>query len=335
VIGNPDIRWEKALKHNYGLELGLFKDMILLNYDYFTEDRTDILLAGASRNIPPYFGATPPSANLGEVTSTGHEIELKFQKRTGSGFNYFATLAIAHNQNKVVFRDDPALYYAYQKAQGFALGQSRSQIRTKFYTNWDQIYASVPTETNDLAKIPGYYDLLDFNADGIIKADDSAPTSYSGVPQNTYNFSLGADYKGFSIMFQLYGVTNVSRSVALGNFNLYQDVVFENNRDYWSRDNLDAAAFLPRWKTQGQNIGDYWLFDASYLRLKTAEIAYSFQPKLLKSLGMSALRIFLNGNNLLYWSDLPEDKEGASQAGTDVAIYPTCRRINMGIELTF
>lgn len=335
-IGNPDIRWEKAQKNNYGVEIGLFNNLISATYDYFTEDRTDILLAGSSRNIPPFFGATPPSANLGRVKSSGHELEVKFDKRMNNGFHYWVTLGYAHTSNKILFKDDPPLLASYSKAEGYTIGQSRSQIRAGFYNNWDQVYASVPQESNDLAKLPGYYNILDFNADGIIKADDSAPIGYSGIPQNTYNTSLGADYKGFSVMIQLYGVNNVSRSVPLMNFNGYTDVVFAHVADYWSKDNQNATSYLPRWKTSGQFIGDYFLYDASFLRLKTAEVAYTFQDKWVKSMGLSALKIFLNGENLFFWSKLPDDREGSNSGGpANTGTYPTVKRYNLGFDLTF
>ena len=79
TIGNPDIHWEKALKKNYGVEMGLFNDIISINYDYFTEDRTDILLAGGQGLSLHIFGGTPPPSNLGHVKSNGHELEVKFR----------------------------------------------------------------------------------------------------------------------------------------------------------------------------------------------------------------------------------------------------------------
>ncbi len=335
-IGNPEIRWEKARKDNFGLELGLFNNLISINYDYFTEDRTDILISGSARNLPPYFGATPPSANLGRVKSKGHELEVKLDKRTNNGIHYWASLALAHTTNTVLERADPPLLAAYSKQKGYTINQTRTQIRAGFYNNWDDVYASVPTETNDLGKLPGGYNILDFNSDGVIKSDDSAPYGYSQVPQNTFNTTLGADYKGFSFMVQFYGVDNVSRWVPLQNFSGYTDVVFAHVADYWSKDNQNASSFLPRWKTQGQSIGDYFLYDASYLRLKTAEIAYTFQDKWVKNAGLSALRIFINGNNLIFWSKLPDDRESSSSGGSDSqGTYPTAKRINLGFDLTF
>ncbi len=338
VVGNPDIHWEKATKSNYGLELGFLDNLFSVNYDYFTEDRTDILVDGASRaSVPPYFGAAAPTANIGEVKAKGHEIELRFSKRTNFGLHYWANASFTHTENEIRKADNPALQPSYLKGVGYPIGQSRTLVRAGFYNNWDEIYGSVPMETNDLQKLPGYYNLLDFNVDGVIKAsEDKVPYGYPEVPENTYNLSLGSEYKGVSLMVQFYGVNNVSRYIPLQNFISYQDVLFNHALDYWSKDNPDATSFLPRWKTQGQNIGDYFLYDGSYIRLKTAEVAYTFQDKLIKKMGLSSLRIFLNGNNLIFWSKLPDDREAAFSGGSSYeGTYPTPRRFNLGFDLTF
>ncbi|MCK9310912.1 MAG: SusC/RagA family TonB-linked outer membrane protein, partial [Bacteroidales bacterium] len=338
-VGNPDIKWENAQKNNLGVEMGFLNDLFALNIDYFTEKRTDILLDGGARSIPPFFGAIPPPANLGRVNSNGYEVELKINKRFRGDLRLWSNISYSHNENKVMYKDDPYYKAAYLKAEGYSIGQVRTQVRTGFYNNWDEVFASVPTETNDMAKLPGYYNLLDYNADGVIRStDDAVPYGYSDVPQNSCNFSLGFNYKRFSIMAQLYGASNVSRSVPLTSFIIQTDVVFEQMADYWSKDNQDATAFLPRWRTQGQNIGDYYLYDASYLRLKTVELAYTFDKNQiwLKKTGLSSLRIYVNGNNLLFWSDLPDDRESNSSGGSGGnGTYPTVKRVNFGIDVTF
>lgn len=338
VIGNPDIHWETAKKSDLGIEFAMLHNLITLNFDYYTEDRTDILLSGSSRSVPPFFGATPPSANLGHVKSKGFEIELGLNKSLSNNVNIWAKLAVTHNENTVIFKDDPPLEYDYLKAAGYPIGQQRSLVRTEIYQNWDEVYASVPTENNDLHKLPGYYDLIDLNADGMIKSsDDVIPIGYSEVPQNTGSLSFGVSYKGLSLMVQFYGVNNASRKISFPNFQNYTDILFGDG-NYWSKENPDATAFLPRWKTQGENIGDYYLFDASYLRLRTAEIAYTFNNEIswMESAGFSDLRLFLNGNNLFFWSELPDDRETTYSGGSATqGAYPTLRRINLGIDLMF
>ena len=337
-IGNPDIHWETARKNDLGVELGLFRNLLNINFDYYTENRTDILLAGGSRSVPPFFGATPPSANLGQVKSKGYEIELNVNKNINENWHLWGKVALSHNQNKVIFKDDPPLEYNYLKAAGYPIGQQRSLVKTQIYQNWDEVYASVPTESNDLQKLPGYYDLIDLNADGIIKnSDDVIPDGYSEVPQNTGTVSFGVDYKGISLMLQFYGVNNANRKIAFPNFQYYTDVLFGDG-NYWSKANPTAAAVLPRWKTEAENVGDYYLYDASYLRLRTVEIAYSFNSNAqwFENAGIDNLRLFLNANNLFFWSDLPDDRSTTYSGGSATqGAYPTLRRVNLGIDLTF
>ncbi|MCD6356908.1 MAG: TonB-dependent receptor, partial [Anaerolineaceae bacterium] len=328
VVGNPDIHWESALKTNFGVDFGVLKNLFTLTFEYFTEDRTDILMSGGSRNVPPFFGATPPSANLGHVKSKGFELGLGFNKRINNNASVWAKLVLTHNENEVIERDDPPLQFDYLKAKGYPIGQQRRLLRTEFYNNWDEVYASVPTENNDADKLPGYYDLVDFNADGIIKnSEDTPPIGYSGVPQNTGSLSLGANYGGFSFMIQFYGVNNANRYVGFNNYSNDIDIVYGHVADYWSKDNQNASSFLPRWKTQGENIGDYYLYDASYLRLQNAEIAYTFNDMdWVKRAGFSNFRLFLNGNNLFFWSDLPDDRTSTYSGGSATqGAYPTVK----------
>lgn len=338
MVGNPDIHWEKAVKDNYGFEIGFFKSQLGLSVDYFTEKRTDILIGGSSRSVPVFFGTTPPSANLGKVNSKGVEVELSLNKKINKNWDIWSKLAITHNQNEVIFKDDPPLQFKHLKAAGYRIGQARSLVATGFYNNWDEVYASVPTETNDLSKLPGYYNLLDYTADGIIKSsEDNVPIGYSEVPQNTATLTIGASYKGFSIMCQFYGVNNATRIISFNNFRNDTDIVFGHVRDYWSKDNQNASSFLPRWKTSGENIGDYFVYDASFLRFKTLELGYSFDKQnWVKKMGIENMRVFLNGNNLFFWSDLPDDRETTYSGGsaTDGA-YPTLKRFNLGIDITF
>lgn len=338
VVGNPDIQWETAIKKNGGLELAVLRNLFTLTVDYYTEDRTGILLAGTSRNIPAFFGATPPSANLGQVKSKGYEIELAFNKKLNNNFGVWGNFNISHNENKIIERDDPPLQYEYLKAKGFPIGQQKRTLKTTFYNNWDEIYASVPTESADLQKLPGYYNLIDFNADGIYKgSEDTPPVGYSEIPQNTGSLSLGANFKGLTFMVQIYGVNNANRYVGFDNYASDTDILFAHVADYWSKDNQNATSFLPRWKTQAENIGDYFLYDASYLRLRTVEIAYSFNDLAwVKKAGFSNLRLSLNGNNLFFWSALPDDREQTYSGGNATeGAYPTVKRINLGLELTF
>ena len=334
VIGNPGIHWEKAKKSNLGLEMAVLKNMLSANVEYFTEDRTDILLVGPSRTLPAYFGGTPPTANVGRVKKKGYEVELRFNKNL-QNWLFWANTSVTHAIDKILYKEEPSLKDPHLLAQGFQIDQTKTTIRDGFYNTWDEVYSGAQGANNNNLKLPGDYKIIDFNGDGVIDYKDAAPYGYSIRPQNAFNFSLGADYKGFSLMLQFYGVNNVTRLVDFRDFMNNIDLVYPHALDYWTKDNPNASSFLPRWKTQGgQSTGDYFQFDGSYLRLKTAEIAYTFSGARLKQSVLSSLKVYLNGNNLLFWSKLPDDREQGFSGDVDGA-YPTSRRINLGVDIKF
>ncbi len=337
TIGNPEIHWEKVAKTNIGLDYSLWRGLIEGTLEVYRDYRTDVLITGAERAVPAYFGGTPPTANLGETEVKGYELELRFNKSFSRDMRLWANTAITHAKDKIIDRDDPQLLDAYRKRAGYQIGQARSYIRTGFYNTWDEVYGSTVVNENDNNKLPGNFNLIDFNSDGKIDEADIVPYAYPARPQNTYTASLGFDYKRFTVMVQFYAVNNVTRELTQTNFNAKLNSVFKQG-DYWSKDNTDARSPLPRWKSLRSNsaYGDFYLYDGSYVRLKTAEIAYTLNPTWLKKAGVQSMRLFVNGNNLLFWSKMPDDREANVGNGntSGQGAYPTVRRINFGFNLS-
>jgi hypothetical protein len=339
-IGNPDLQWEVSKKQNFGFEMAVLNNRFNLNFDYFTDDRSNIFLDASQRNIPPYFGAAPVAANLGETKTRGYEIEFKFQNTARNLLNYWFTWSYTHAKDEVLYKEDPELLPAYQKQAGFQMGQLRNQLHDGFVNNWDDVFGSVSLPSGNNLKYPGDLRLLDFNGDGVIDNFDNAPYGYPERPQNTYNFSFGLDFKGFSAMVQFYGVSNATRAL---NWTMrpfsdsFQSVVYIWQNDAWAPDNLDAtwknlrfASGQSSFGSAGTADGLLGVTDASYLRLKTAEIAYTLPKAWTKNLGIGALKIYLNGNNIWLWSKMPDDREA-----NDLYRYPTYKRFNLGVNIDF
>jgi TonB-linked SusC/RagA family outer membrane protein len=337
AVGNPAVRWETVYKYNAGADFSIFGGKIEGTVDFFRDNRVDILMA-SGRAVPSYFGTAAPAANLGRVQTEGFELVLRWNHSFNNGVKLWADFAMTHAKDMVKFRDDPELLANYQKQEGYLLGQARTHISSGFYNTWDELYASTPHNTNNQAKIPGNFHILDFNGDGIIDAFDVAPYGFSGTPQNTFNTNVGVEWKGWSLFMQFYGVSNVSRQVVFNSLTGQMNRVYEEGT-YWSMENPNADAPMPRWLSlpSGFNNGSRFFYDGSYLRLKNAEIAYRFESSWVNKLGMRSLRVYVNGNNLLLWTKMPDDREG-NFAGTGWAsqgAYPTVRRYNLGLNVTF
>ncbi|MFD2886797.1 SusC/RagA family TonB-linked outer membrane protein [Chitinophaga cymbidii] len=337
TVGNPNVQWEQAEKFNAGADIELFKGLVKAKADVFHDRRSKILLANRT-SVPSYFGATPPVANLGRVNAQGYELELHINYPTARNLRLWADLNMTHTKNKVLDADNPALLPAYQKSEGMQIGQAYSYVSQGYYNTWDELYGSTIHNTNDNQKLPGNYYIVDYNGDGVIDARDNIPYGHSGWPQNTYNVTLGADWKGLAVFVQFYGVNNVTRQVVFNSLGSQNHVVYDEG-SYWSKDDINADVPMPRWLSSpaGYYRGTQYMYDGSYLRLKNAEIAYTFSKRLIKHTGLESFRIYLNGNNLAVWSKMPDDRE-SNFAGTGWAsqgAYPTVKRYNLGANITF
>ena len=335
AIGNPDLHWETVLKKNFGVDYAFFNGLIAGGVDIFNDSRRDVVVGGGDRAVPSYFGTNAVSANLGKVSTSGYELELRLNKVfKSSGLRLYGNFNMTHAKNMVIAKDDPALYPAYQKAAGYSIGQYKSYINSGFVNNYDQVYGSVQKSTNDLQKLPGDYYIIDFNGDGVIDSKDNVPYGYTGNPENTYSATIGFEWKGFSGSVQFYGVNNVSRDVVLSDFWSSTNTVYKSGT-WWSKDNPNADVTPSRWKsTPSYQDGIRYLVDGSYIRLKNAEIAYTFNGRAIKKVGLNSLRIYLNGNNLWVWSKMPDDRESNYAGGGSTGAYPTVKRFNLGLRLS-
>lgn len=333
VMGNPDTHWEKVKKFNFGIDYGFLNDMFAGSVEFFKDKRNDILIVGDQRAVPSYFGASAPTANLGKAETSGYEVELRFNYPINKDMRVWANLNMTHAASKIIERDDPKLKPDYQKQAGYAIWQAHSYIDAGFLNNYDMIYGAPAFDTNQDQRLPGDYYIVDFNGDGVVDSNDSAPIGYTNTPQNTYNATLGFEWKGFSVFAQFYGVTNVTRYLDLPCFTYRLHNVF-NLRDWWTGETGDGEMMIPRYLStpNGAYKGTECLYDGSYLRLKNVEIAYTWNAGWIKKLGMSNLKIYLNGNNLWFWSRLPDDRE--SEGNYQASAYPTARRFNLGVKFT-
>jgi TonB-linked SusC/RagA family outer membrane protein len=336
-LGNPNLSWETVEKRNIGVEYSFFKGLVSGSVDVFKDHRTDIIINGNQRAIPSYFGVSAPQANLGEMIGKGYEVELSLKHTFGKSFRAYANTNMTHAKNKVIFRDDPELLPAYQKNAGNVWGQNKSFIDYGYLQSWDDIYGTTQRATNDQNKLPGDYKIIDFNGDGVIDQYDQAPYGYSGSPQNTYNSTIGFDWKGLSFFVQFYGVNNVTRIVRFPTFDTYpnSNVAYVEGT-FWTKE-AGGEKPMPRWSILYPAGGDgtRFVYDGSYLRLKNAEVGYTFNGKRVSKLGMRSLRIYANGNNLFLWTKMPDDRESNFSGAGDGSngAYPTVRRFNLGIDI--
>jgi TonB-linked SusC/RagA family outer membrane protein len=336
TVANPNVHWEVAEKQDLGLELGIFKNLFSMMFDYYWEHRTDMFITASERASNVIFGADLPSANLGELRSRGWELELNFSKAWSSS-RLWAKYNLARTNNEVIFQDDPQLTPDYQKQAGFPIGQTRTQLASGIIQSWDEMYNGVVLDDNTFY-LPGDYRLVDYNADGIINENDVVPYQYSHNPEYSYGFTLGFDHRGFGVLAQFYGVFNVS-----GAYSWYSEFVQNYNIAYDFQLNESWAPELGR--TSGDLYphvrynyyspkGQYYVWDYSYFKLQNAQISYTFSGRVLEHTGADRLKIYAAVNNLLIWNKLLEDRDRPMDLNSQFE-YPLLRRYSLGINISF
>ena len=140
-------------------------------------------------------------------------------------------------------------------------------------------------------------------------------------------------------MVMFYGTQNANRNYLTSSFTRQDYLFYEHRLGYWSKENPDATKTLDPWLlTQAASDPEKNWYDASVVRLKTVEISYDFPKKICERIRIDGLRIFVNGNNLYLWTDMPDDREFNSLENSGTYMrgdYPTMKRFNFGLNLNF
>jgi len=329
AVGNKDVSWEKAYKQNYGMDLKIFGNKLGISFDYFFEKRSDILWNRST--VPAFVAYTLPAVNLGKTENKGYEISLDW-KQTISDFSYFVNLNISHARNKIIFMDEITQNYPWLYQTGRPVGQPFGYITNGFYGVNDEIPAGLK---------PGDIKYVDLTGEGEITTNDQRAIGYPNYPEYTAGTTIGMSWKNFDVNMLWTAATHTSRMLnetfqtafgATGDRSLLQYMA--DGR--WTPETA-ATATYPRMTLTGATYNakqsDFWLKDASYIRLKNIEVGYTFKGGILKNIGVKQVRTYVNGYNLLTFDRLKiADPEG--KMGTDVQ-YPIIKIYNFGVKVDF
>ena len=345
---NADLTWERAVKTNLGVEMTFWKKNITLNVDLFEETRDNIL--ANPQTVSSIIGVAIPPQNLGKMQNRGYEFDFTLNNNIGA-LNYQIKANYSFARNEILFQDEVNRAYPYQFRTGNRFGQYFGLLSDGFFNTWDEVNdASRPVYGWQNNKIqPGDIRYKDVNGDGKVNFDDEVPIGFSQVPEKTFGLSVVLQFKGFSASVLFQGVDNVSVNYTRRYTQAFYDANPASAVEYlinsWTPERYAAGLpiVFPRFSL-GTNGGapnnyqssDFFTVDASYVRLKNAELGYTFSGARLKRVGFSSIRVFVNGNNLVTWSSLfPGVDPESPPTVTNFEPYPLVRTINTGINVNF
>jgi len=349
LFGNPLISWETAYKQNYGVELSLLKDLAFTG-DLFFEKRDNILISRGS--IPAIQGiplGVLPKQNLGQVNNKGFELELTYSKIINKDFSFIVRGNYNYNENKVINFDeapnDPSFPYKYQRT-GYSLNQNWG-----YEIDWNSPGNGYFTSTEEIANSgltyegtqpqPGDFVYKDVNGDKVINTKDYSPIKYGNIPRITYGANISVSYKGFDLSAMLQGTAQFSSQYS--SWGVFETPGGEGNYyDYhvnaWTKELYDAGEKItyPRLSTSGSSsltANSFFIMDKSYLRLKNAEIGYNIPRNIVKKIGAQKVRLYINGQNIFAWDNLPTKNFDPEQAAA--TSVPILRVFNFGANIVF
>ncbi|MFS4482713.1 SusC/RagA family TonB-linked outer membrane protein [Hyunsoonleella sp. 2307UL5-6] len=339
-VGNANLQWETAIKYNFGAEIGLLNNSITAEFDFYGEDRSNILIQSGDRAVPEWFGASPPSFNRGEVQVRGFELQIGANHTFGNGLKLFLNANFNQAEDLVIDREDPEFRPFWQKAAGFPIGQPRSAIPGDILQSIDDLYSSTPRINGQNSIRTGYYNLHDYDGDGVYNGNfDNIPFGFPVAPRKNWAATVGAEYKGLRLSVQFYGTQNSNRNYTSRTFNNQIDTFFAHELGYWTKDNPTGTRTQPIFSfDQGASDPRRSFWDGSLTRLRAIALNYTVPKATCQKLGIKGATIFANGNNLFLWTDLPDDREFNSSLTADSSFrgdYPNLARFNFGFNLDF
>jgi TonB-linked SusC/RagA family outer membrane protein len=328
-IPNQHVTWEVANQTDIGFEGAILNNKLSFEFDYFYNVRNNILWK-RNASVPTSTGLTLPRENIGKVRNQGVDFMVGYQDQWDD-FRFNVSLNGGYAKNKIVFWDEAPGAPEWQQSTGKPIGSElyyeaigifKDQADVDSYPHWQNAR-------------PGDIIFRDVNDDGKIDADDRVRNSKSTVPRFTGGVNVGLFYKqvDLSLLFQGSAGAVVYISTESGDIGNFLKEYYDER---WTPSDTNAKG--PRVNV---NTAEYWLngnthflYNTDYIRLRNLEFGYSIPQTIVRKLGVTKLRFYLSGYNLLTFCPGlknfdPEMDDGGGRG------YSVPRVVNFGVNLSF
>lgn len=355
-LPNPNITWLDMTSYNLGLDGTFLRGMFGFEFDLFYRV-TDNIFGQPLETYPSTFGAQLPQLNINSTDDRGFELTLTHRNKVGNDFSYSVagSVSLAREKYKRWSEspyDDPDEIRIYQNTGNYT-NRWIGYLSDGIFMSQDEIdnHTVDQDQAGNTTLRPGDIKYLDINNDSIIDWRDQDEIGYGTFPDLTYGLNLEMQYKGFSITALFQGasmfnsmITDVLRGPLqnLGN-------PFDFQYKYrWQPDpenpdvNINPNAKLPAilgdgtgTNTNNNKASDFWLKDATYLRLKNLNISYSLPQKATQSIGIQNIKVYVAGSNLFTLSKMGIYKKSVDAETTGYQkFYPPVKTISLGLNVT-
>jgi len=300
---NPSLGWEYSKTWNYGLDFGFFNNRLTGTAEYYIQKTEDVLV---SDRLPVTSGTTSVLSNIGATENKGVEFSLNGVILDNyNGFTWDVGVNIYANRNKLVALSSGK---TRDEGNGWFVGSPINVIydfkKTGLWQEGDP-YLNILEPGGNVGMIKVEY-TGEYNADGTpVRAIGAADRQVIDPnPKFQGGFNTHVSYKGFDLgivgAFQHGGTLISTLYGSSGYLNLLDGRRGNVDVDYWTPENTDAKYPKPGGIMSSNNPkygSTLGYFDASYVKVRTISLGYTFTQQFLKDAHVSKLRLYCTVQN--------------------------------------
>lgn len=335
-VPNENIKWETTHSVNIALDLGFFNNRIQTTFEWFDKKTSDILMQLAMPGI--FLGSlSAPYQNVGAVRNRGWEWTVNYSDSRGdwawnAGFN------LSRVKNEILEMGE-----LEEKIDGNIINRIGNPIGAYFGYKAIGIYRTEADlqRTNSKGEVikqngvaPKLGDIMyaDLDDNGNITPEDRDIIG-NPFPKYSYSFNLGASWKNFDLSTFWQGVGGIYRYSWETSTDIRGNLTSRWVNRY-SADNINAP--MPALgNTMNDSYSSFWLEKSDYLRLKNLEFGYTFRQAELAKVGISSIRVYFAGSNLLTFTPLKNWDPEKSSGDTRNDVHPNMRTYSFGLNIQF
>lgn len=335
--GNPLLKWEETISTNIGIDLNLKSNWSFV-VDYFDRKTNDMLLRPP---VPVTYGvSTSPFFNAAKGRNRGVEFQVTYANQGGE-FKYNISANASYIKNELTdWKQEVEPYDSYFVYKiGAPMRAFYGYETIGIYRTEEEYKNSGVIGVNNNV---GAGDLIykDQNGDGKIDGQDRV---YLGSPDPKYIFGLTANfnYKNFDLSMFWQGAADVKGYLwgeAIGAISGSEkpNIIFED-RFSASNPNGSMPRALTTWvqNNPGSTPSDFWLQNASYVRLKNITLGYNLPQHIVSRIGIKGLKVYYSGQNLLTFTNFMKGFDPEAPASTRGNYYPQVKTNTFGLNINF